>query len=391
MHNPLEILATPQVISEPYTFYAQLRREAPIVQDVTGAWVVSRYRDVHALLTHPQASAQRIPAGNARPDPLLRDMFEALRCQILFLDPPQHTRLRGLISQAFTPRAVQGMRGAIQHTVDALLAKAVSGGAFDVIGQLAVPLPLRVICDMLDIPHADRAQLKRWSEDYARLLGHFHVLPREALLGIAHSLTEYMQYFRQLSVVRREHPGTDLLSALLRASDQDGALDREAACATAVLLITAGHETTTHLIGNGLLALLNRPEVIEQLQSAPELWPNAIEELLRFDSPVQFVARRAVADIAIEQHTIGAGELVFLLTGAANRDPERFVDPDRVAVMRAQPKHCRSVTGRTIVSALHSRDSKHSLRSPRCCRARGPRARSTHSRAGSESGVMYNV
>jgi cytochrome P450 len=154
-------------------------------------------------------------------------------------------------------------------------------GEFDVISQLAVPLPMRVICDMLNIPDADRADLKFWSSEYAEFLGGAPMLPHETMLRIAQSMTEYLDYFRELSAVRQANPGDDLLSALLRAETDDGMLGRDAVCATAVLLITAGHETTTNLIGNGLLALLRQPDALEQLRRSPELWPSAVEELLR--------------------------------------------------------------------------------------------------------------
>lgn len=220
---------------------------------------------------------------------------------MLFLDPPHHTRLRGLVSKAFTPTFVQRTRPTIQHTVDELLETATTSGRLDVIHLLAVPLPMRVICDMLNIPEADRAKLKHWSSEYAEFLGGAPLLPHETMIRIAQSLKEYMNYFRELSASRIAESGDDLLSALLRAETGDGMLDRDAVCATAVLLITAGHETTTNQIGNGLLALLRQPEALDQLRASPDLWPAAIEELLRFDrSPNPALRGLARFPLAIE-------------------------------------------------------------------------------------------
>jgi cytochrome P450 len=343
IQNPLLTIRRPEIIANPYPYYALLREQAPVVRDGTGAWIVSRYRDALEILTSPDASSQRLnPARRVRADadhPAIRELYEQLSLQVLFLDPPHHSRLRGLVSKAFTPTFVQRMRPAIQQTVDDLLANALSEGQLDVISQLAVPLPMRVICDMLNIPEADRADLKFWSSEYAEFLGGAPMLPHETMLRIASSMAEYMRYFRSLSKVRKANPGDDLLSALLRAETVDGRLERDAVCATAVLLITAGHETTTNLIGNGLLALLRQPEALEQLRRSPELWPGAVEELLRFDSPVQFIARKAGADIVIDEHRIEAEEIVFLMTGGANHDPRQFQRPERLDFARAKNRH----------------------------------------------------
>jgi pimeloyl-[acyl-carrier protein] synthase len=180
---------------------------------------------------------------------------------------------------------------------------------------------------MLAIPERDRSNLKRWSADYAIFLGGAPLLPPEVLLHCARSLAEFMRYFRELSAERRAKPASDLLSALLLASNEDTSIDQDVVSATAVLLITAGHETTTNLIGNGLLALLNQPSALDQLRNAPTLWPGALEELLRFDSPVQFVARRVASELTVREHRIPEDEVVFILTGAANRDPNASATP----------------------------------------------------------------
>jgi cytochrome P450 len=343
LHSPLLTIRNPEIIDDPYPYYARLREEAPVIRDPSGVWFVSRYEDVLEVLTREEASAQRLQrARRIRSDadhPAIRELYEQLAHQMLFLDPPHHTRLRTLVSKAFTPTFVQHMQPTIEHIVGMLLEEPFAVGQLDVIAELAVPLPMRVICDMLDIPEGDRASLKFWSSEYAEFLGGAPVLPHERMLGIARSLGDYTRYFRELCLVRAENPGDDLLSALLRAETGDGMLDRHAVCATAVLLITAGHETTTNLIGNGLLALLRQPAAIERLRGNPALWPNAIEELLRFDSPVQFIVRRAGADMIVGDHRIEPDDVLYLVTGAANRDPRRFSNPDRLDFARSKNRH----------------------------------------------------
>jgi cytochrome P450 len=341
--SPLLTIRDPAIIADPYPYYACLRERAPVIRDPNGVWFVSRYADVYDVLMREAASSQRLQrARQIRPDaddPVIRELFAQLAQQMLFVDPPQHTRLRALVSKAFTPTFVQRMRPTIEHIVGLLLEEPFAVGELDVIRELAVPLPMRVICDMLDIPEGDRASLKFWSSEYADFLGSAPVLPHERMLSIARSLGEYMRYFRELSAVRAENPGDDLLTALLQAETDGGMLDREAVCATAVLLITAGHETTTNLIGNGLLALLRQPKALDQLRAEKALWPSAIEELVRFDSPVQCIVRRAAADMSLGAHRIQTDEVLYLMTGSANRDPLRFLEPDRLIFARAKNRH----------------------------------------------------
>jgi cytochrome P450 len=345
MSLPLNLMTLrhADVIANPYPLYDRFRREAPVFRDPAGVWVVSRYADGLAALQSGRVSANRLDqVRRLRPDAEndeIRSFFESLKLQMLFLDPPEHTSIRALAMKAFTPARVEQMRTRIAQIVETMLDATLPSGGMDVIADLAVPLPMMVICDMLRIPDEDRARLKRWSEDYATFLGGSIMLPPDAMLMLARSMADFMSYFRELCQVRRADPGDDLLSVLLQAEDGGSTLDRDDVCATSVLLIAAGHETTTNLIGNGLLALLRQPEALRRLRDDPTLFPAAVEELLRFDSPVQMVVRRAVDDIAVGGERIAAGEVFYALVGSANRDPERFANPDELNFTRSNNRH----------------------------------------------------
>lgn len=336
-------LRHPDVLADPYRFYERLRAEAPVLRDPAGVWLVSRYADVMTGLQSGVVSSNRLDqVRQLRPDAddaEIRAFFESLKLQLLFLDPPAHTRLRRLITRAFTPARVEAMRGRIAAIVERLLDAAVDGGQLEVIGDLAVPLPMMVICDMLNIPEADRPRLKRWSEDYATFLGGSITLPHDTMVRLARSMAEFMAYFRDLCQRRRQEPGDDLLTVLLQAEDGGETLDRDDVCATSVLLIAAGHETTTNLIGNGLLALLRQPKALATLRAMPSVDAAVIEELLRFDSPVQMVVRRATEELPLGETRIPAGAVVYFVIGSANRDPERFALPDQLDLGRANNRH----------------------------------------------------
>jgi cytochrome P450 len=339
----LMTLRHPDVIANPYPFYERFRREAPIFRDPAGVWLLSRYADGLAALQSGRVSANRLDqVRQLRPDAEnaeIRSFFDSLKLQILFLDPPEHTRIRALVTKAFTPARVEQMRARIARIVESLLDATLPSGSMDVIADLAVPLPMMVICDMLRIPDEDRARLKRWSADYATFIGGSIMLPPDAMLALARSMAEFLGYFRELCQQRRGDPGDDLLTVLLQAEDGGTTLDRDDVCATSVLLIAAGHETTTNLIGNGLLALLRQPEALQRLREDPALFPAAVEELLRFDSPVQMVVRRAIDHIAVGGERIAAGDIFYALVGSANRDPERFANPDELDFTRPNNRH----------------------------------------------------
>jgi len=259
---------------------------------------------------------------------------------MLFRDPPDHTRLRSLVSRAFTPRVVEAMRPHIQEIVNELLDRVEGARGMDVIEDLAYPLPVRVICEMLGVPLADQDVFKEWSADIARSLD-ASILPAtsEVITRGQVSGDAIREYFRSLIAVRRKEPRQDLLSALIAAEEQGDKLSEPELVATCVLLLIAGHETTVNLIGNGFLALLRHPDQMRALADDPALIQTGIEELLRFDGPVQRTGRMTLADVEIGGRPIPKGSIVAAVIGAANRDPAQFADPDRLDVTRRENRH----------------------------------------------------
>jgi cytochrome P450 len=255
-------------------------------------------------------------------------------------DPPDHTRLRGLVSKAFTPKALESLRPHIQQIVDDLLAHAGGKGKMDLIEEFAYPLPVRVICEMLGVPVKDHERFKAWGLDIARGLDAIMLPPdsevgRRSMAG-RHALAGY---FRELIAERRAAPQDDMLSALIAAEEAGDKLNEEELLATCILLLVAGHETTVNLIGNGTLALLRHPDQLQKLRENPGLIGTAVEELLRYDGPVQRTARIPSGDVTIGGQTIGKGEMVMPFLGAADRDPAQFPDPDRLDITRTDNRH----------------------------------------------------
>jgi pimeloyl-[acyl-carrier protein] synthase len=329
----------PEFHANPYPFYARLRREEPVHQSPMGFWVLTRYDDVATVLRDPRFGRagfhSMLTDGQTRianPDPLPPSM--------LFQDPPNHTRLRALVNKAFTPRVVEAMRPHIQDLVDRLLDPVIPTGTMDIVEDLAYPLPVTVICEMLGVPATDQATIRQWSADLARSLDAIgpqaDVEVQERGVQARHALAEY---FRTQIPERRRQPRTDLLSALIAAEEQGDRLTERELLAMCVLLFVAGHETTVNLIGNGMLALLRHPDELRRLQADPALTPSAVEELLRYDSPVQRTARIPSVDVEIDGHTIRQGTMVVAAIGAANRDPAHFVDPDRLDIGRPDNRH----------------------------------------------------
>jgi len=329
----------PEFHANPYPFYARLRKEDPVHQSPLGFWVLTRYDDVVTVLRdpcfgragfHPMLADVQTRAAN--PNPLPPSM--------LFQDPPDHTRLRALVNTAFTTRVIEAMRPHIQDIVNRLLDRVVPTGTMDIIEDLAYPLPVTVICEMLGVPVNDQAAIRQWSADLARSLDSLgqqaDVEVQERGVRARHALAEY---FRTQIPERRRQPRTDLLSALIAAEEKGDRLTEGELLAMCVLLFVAGHETTVNLIGNGMLALLRHPDELRRLRADPTLIPSAVEEILRYDSPVQRTARIPSADVTIDGHTIRQGTMVVAAIGAANRDPARFVDPDCLDIGRRDNRH----------------------------------------------------
>jgi cytochrome P450 len=332
--NPMD----PEFVADPYPMYHRLRAEDPVHHSPLGFWVLTRYPDVMTMLRDPRLTKEPIAAfvaarfGVAVPPGIGLSMLDR--------DPPDHTRLRGLVSKAFTPRALEGLRPHIQQIVDGLLDEAQRRGSMDLIEEFAYPLPVRVICEMLGVPVKDHERFKQWGLDIARGLDAIMLGPEsEVAVRSVAGRRALSNYFRELIAERRSAPRDDMLSALIAAEEAGDKLNEEELLATCILLLVAGHETTVNLIGNGTLALLRHPAELRRLRENPGLITTAVEELLRFDGPVQRTARIPSEDITIGGVTIGKGEMVMPFLGAADRDPAQFSDPDRLDITRADNRH----------------------------------------------------
>jgi cytochrome P450 len=342
--QPLDLppLFGPEMRADPYPVYRRLRETDPVHwHEPFGAWVLTRYDDVIAALHDPRFSAER--AGKMQEmtgSEELRPFFAFLSSRMLYADPPRHTRLRTLVSKAFTPHAVEAMRPHIQGLVDQFLDRVQGQGRMDVIADLAYPLPVTVIVEMLGVPVRDRDRLKQWSDDFVAYFAKHpaQVTPEEYRRAVQAVAAE-REYFGAAVAPLRQHPRPDLLSAMVHAEEGGDRLTEDELHGSANLLLTAGHETTTNLIGNGTLALLRHPDQLAKLRADPSLLPGAVEEFLRYDGPVQFTHRLAKEDIALRGQTIRKGQFVYLMLAAANRDPARFPDPDRLDIARKDNHH----------------------------------------------------
>ncbi len=333
-------LLDPEVLANPYPLFRRLRSEDPVHWDpFLHAWVVTRYPDVLEVLLNFSADRTPTPAqldemGLSSLSPIARVMVK----QMLFLDAPAHTRLRGLSSKAFTPARVEELRGHIQDIVNHLLDGIQSKGEMDVIADLAEPLPAIVTAEMLGVPTSDHTQLKIWSADFAEMLGNFQHNPERypRVLKAVASLTEYFQ-----NAVReqREHPREGLIHSLMTAEIDGDRLTDEEVIANCIVTMVGGQETTTNLIGNGLLTLLRNPAEMGKLRNDSSLIPSAVEEMLRYESPSQHTARMCPSDREMGGKLIQKRQAVIAVMAAANRDPERFPDPDRFDITRKDNRH----------------------------------------------------
>jgi len=333
-------LLDPEVLADPYPLYARLRSEDPVHWDpFLHAWVVTRYADVLTVLH--DYSADRTPTpeqltamGLSDLNPIAAVMVK----QMLFLDAPAHTRLRGLASTAFTPRRVDVLRGHIQEIADRLLDRVAGAGRMEVIADFAAPLPAIVTAEMLGVPADDHPELKRWSADFAEMLGNFQHNP-DRVPRVLRSVEEMTEYFRRAIERLRRQPREGLIHSLMTAEIDGDRLSEEEVIANCIVTMVGGQETTTNLIGNGLLTLLRHPAELARLRDDPSLTPSAVEELLRFESPSQHTARMAPSDRDLGGRPIRKRQAVIAVMGAANRDPERFPDPDRLDLSRAPNRH----------------------------------------------------
>ena len=329
----------PEVLANPYPLYHRLRTESPVHWDpLLRVWVVTRYEDVIRVLRDFSAERTPTPAqltlmGLAALNPVAKVMVK----QMLFLDPTAHTRIRSLASAAFTPARVDGLRSHIREIVQTLLKPVASKGRMNLIADLAEPLPCIVTAEMLGVPVEDHPQLKLWSQDFAEVLGNFQHNP-DRVQRILKCTEEMSDYFRRMMNSDRLRP-EGLVNSLKNAEINGDRLNEDEIIANCIITMVGGQETTTNLLGNGVLALLRNPDQLEKLRANPALVPSAVEELLRFESPTQYTGRIAAQDAEIGGKVIKQKQAVFAVLGAGNRDPERFPNPDKLDIARPDNKH----------------------------------------------------
>jgi cytochrome P450 len=337
MFNPF----SPEFRADPYPQYAALREAGAVIEVPFGGWMVTRYEPVDRVL---RSSAFRTPRGyRDADDPAGPPRFDPAgklslhrRLWLLFQSGDGHARLRKLIMKVFTPRAVRALAPSIEALVGELLAPALERGAMEVIGDLAYPLPATVICELLGVPAAERDLNRGWAAAIAPTID---PLCSDAQIQAAEAaMAGWDAYIRELLAARRRSPGEALLDAMLAVEEDGARLSEDEIAANATFLFLAGHETTTNLIGNGLYALLRHPDQLARLRAEPGLVENAVEELLRFDSPVQIASRVALEPIELEGVMLGREVPILVALGCANHDPRRFARPDELDVTRPDPK-----------------------------------------------------
>jgi hypothetical protein len=339
-------LADPELVQDPYPVYARLRTEDPVHWcEPWGQWVLTRFTDVQAVTLDPvrfsSAGWERTYMGglHAGVRTGLPHLERHYATGVLSnTDPPAHGRLRRPVVRSFTPRVLEAIRPEVERLVDTLLDAVDRSGTVDFLAEFAYPLPAIVIARLLGAPESEAPRFERWSADIVAFVGSGRALPDRAARADA-SLREFRLYLEPLIEEARRRPRADLISILAAPAAEGDDLGPDELVSTCVTLLFAGHETTANLIGNGLTALLRHPDELERLRADPALSASAVEELLRYDSPVQRLRRRATEDVEIDGRRVRAGELVMAFSGAANRDPERFDDPARLDIARGDTGH----------------------------------------------------
>ncbi len=344
---PVEFAFAPDdlgFIADPYPVYTQMREQTPIwYHEPTDHWLVSRFADVNALLRDRRFGrtyhhvATHTEMGRPEEPDWHGPFWHLIRSGILDMEPPDHTRVRALVSKAFTPRMVEGMRDRIQRMMDGLVDGVAGGGEFDLISTLAEPLPVAVIAELLGVPHEERGLLRPWSAD---ICGMYELQPSEETARTAvRACVEFSDYLRKLSRERRAAPRDDLISALAQVLDEGERLTEDELIGTCVLLLNAGHEATVNVTGNGWWSLFRNPDQLARLRGDATLVPRAIEELMRWDTPLQMFERWVLEDSEICGAAVPKGAELGLLFGSANRDPAVFDRPDDLDVGRDPNPH----------------------------------------------------
>jgi cytochrome P450 PksS len=341
LHDPVN-LAAPEFKANPYPFYARLRAEAPVYRTTLPtretAWLITRYDDVAAVLKDERFvkdTSNAMTPEQIAGQRWFRKVFKSLQHNMLDRDPPDHTRLRALVQKAFTPRLIEQMRGRIDRLTNDLLDAVQGRGHMDLIGDYALPLPTTIIAEMLGVPVEDRHKFHRWSN--AVLVA---AASSWQMMKAVPNVWALMRYLRKIIRKRRADPRDDLISALARAEEAGDTMSENELLAMVFLLLVAGHETTVNLIGNGTLALLEHPDQMEMLRKEPALLRPAVEEMLRYTSPVEMATERYPReDVTLHGVTIPRGEMVFAVIASANRDERQFANPDTFDIKRDTNKH----------------------------------------------------
>ena len=334
----------PDFIADPYPVFAELRERHPVIHDqATNQWVISRHEDVARLLRDRHLGrtyhhvATDTDFGRTPPPTWHAPFYELNDAGMLDLEPPDHTRLRRLVSKAFTPRRVTDMAPRVQAVVDALVDRALDAGEFDLIADIAEPLPVTVIAELLGIPEPDRHLLRPWSNDYCLM---FELDPSEASARRSVAAAEaFGAYLHDLIVERRARPQADLISGLIAVADEGDQLTERELIATCVLILNAGHEASVNGAGNGWWTLFRHPDALAALRATPDLAATAVDELLRFDTPLPMFERWVLSDIEVGGSAIPRGQEVALLYASANRDPAAFSDADSLDLGRPSRAH----------------------------------------------------
>jgi len=358
LRKPLDLglvafVASQRMRDRPYRLYRMAQRIDPVHLSSIGAWVVLSHSGVGAALRDSRFGNDESKADISllnfgifqrflgrtnvpRQDSPFRQMFTEL---MLFRDPPDHTRLRTLVAKAFTPRRTESLGPRIEQLVDEILDGAASRGGMDVMSELAYPLPARIICELVGVPSSDVPLVIRHAPALAIGLDPSPMRPPEAVRRADAATTELVEYMSGLIAERRREPGEDLLSALIAAEENGETLSERELIATVLLLILAGHETTANLVGNGVVALRHNPSELERLRDDPDVGKTAVEELLRYDTPVQMTVRTALEDAEIDGHLIEKGREAVLVVGGANRDTAVFDNPSKLDLARNPNPH----------------------------------------------------
>jgi cytochrome P450 len=344
-HEIDQMLVSRQFLDDPYPVYKILRESDPVHwSDAWGVWLLTRYDDVVKVLRDPghfssvgrfSAFLDQLPADvQAEVAPLRRHYSGGL----IQSDPPNHTRLRGLLRQAFTPRVIEGMRDHVQSVVNGLIDRVAGSGHMDVVNDLAYPLPVMVVSTMLGAGEVDHERLFRWTADIGGLQATGGARAENARRA-SESMVDIEEYFRGIVADHRATPRNDLVSHMIAAQDAGDQLTDDELISNCVTLLLAGHESTKYTITNGVLTLLRHPEQLNALKQDSSLLPTAIEEILRYESPIQRGWRLVAEDIDVHGRTIRKGQLVYYMFGAANRDPEQFPEPDNFDIGRQSNRH----------------------------------------------------